>query len=214
MIKQGTQISQENESDIKLIEARLRGRQSVRTTFRLPVELIEVLSLLAGQFGVKRKSLFDQLVEDGALLHRVADSVTVIEKEDGRQRRPKSFVLSKRTLQVLQQVAKARRIPRDVLVEVAIRRFLPLLLAERDNHRKRLAIHGELEKLQAQGRELLARSEVLLGENDPVTEVIAEMVRTGEDKLQAVRQVLARGSALLELPLERLAEVGDRGGRS
>lgn len=213
MLKQETQISQENENDIRMIEARLRGRQSVRTTFRLPVELIEVLSLLAGQFGVKRKSLFDHLVEDGALLHRAADSVAAVEKEDGRQRRPKTFVLSKRSLQVLQQVAKARRIPRDVLVEVSIRRFLPLLFAERENHRKRLAIHEELENLQAQGRGLLARSHALLGDNDPVTEMIAEMVRTGEDKLQAARQVLARGSALLDLPLEQLAEVRDGGGR-
>lgn len=213
MIKQKTGLTMENDYDIKLIEARLRGRQSVRTTFRLPVELIEVLGLLAGQFGVKRKSLFDHLVEDGALLHQVAESATAVLKEDGQPRRPKTFVLSKRSLQVLQQVAKARRIPRDVLVEVSIRRFLPLLLVEKENHRKRLAIYEDLENLHTRGRELLERSEALLGKSDPVSEMIAEMVRIGEDKLEAARQVLARGSALQDVPLERLATASDHGER-
>ena len=33
---------------------RLRGRQSVRATFRLPTEVIELLSMAASQLGVKQ----------------------------------------------------------------------------------------------------------------------------------------------------------------
>ncbi len=192
---------------INVIERRLRERQSVRTTFRLPVDLIEVLGLLAGQFGVKQKSLFDQLVEDGELLDEVADHAASLRLPEAVQRRAKTYVLSKRSLQALQQAAKARRIPRDTLVEVSIRRLLPLLLAERERHRKRMAFQVELEDLQRRGRELLAESEKRLGAADPVTEMLAEMVRVGEEKLLVFGQMVARGSALEELELERLAKV-------
>ena len=50
----------------------LRGRQSVRATFRLPPPIIELLSIAANQLGIKQKSLFDQLVEDREVLEQVA----------------------------------------------------------------------------------------------------------------------------------------------
>ena len=50
----------------------LRGRQSVRATFRLPSQVIALLSVAASQLGLKQKSLFDQLVEDRAVLEQVA----------------------------------------------------------------------------------------------------------------------------------------------
>ena len=46
----------------------LKGKQSVRATFRLPQQVIELLTLIAGQLGIKQKSLFDQLIEDSAVL--------------------------------------------------------------------------------------------------------------------------------------------------
>jgi len=43
--------------------ADLRGRQSVRTTFKLSERSIDALSILAGQLGIKQKSLFDHLID-------------------------------------------------------------------------------------------------------------------------------------------------------
>lgn len=40
----------------------LRGKQSVRATFKLPEHIIKLLGGVATQLGVKQKSLFDQLV--------------------------------------------------------------------------------------------------------------------------------------------------------
>lgn len=111
---------------VDTLESRLRGDQSVRVTFRLPSELVEILGHLAGQFGVKRKSLFDQLVEDDAMLNEVADSIASIYREDRVQRRPTTFVVSKRFLQTLQQVADSRRISRHTLLEALMFRLLPL----------------------------------------------------------------------------------------
>jgi hypothetical protein len=121
---------------VDLLETRLRGDQSVRVTFRLSRELINVLGLLAGQFGVKRKSLFDQVVEDGGMLDEAADSIASMNREDGGLRRPTTFVVSKRFLQSLQQVANSRGIPRHILIEAVIHRWLPLHLSTEKRSRK------------------------------------------------------------------------------
>lgn len=127
---------QQVNEEVDLIENRLRGDQSVRVTFRLSRELIDVLGLLTGQFGVKRKSLFDQVVEDGGMLDEAADSIASMNREDGGLRRPTTFVVSKRFLQSLRQVANSRGLPRHILVEALIRRLLPLLFATAKRNRK------------------------------------------------------------------------------
>ncbi|MEK6194066.1 MAG: hypothetical protein N2F24_07555, partial [Deltaproteobacteria bacterium] len=42
----------------------LRGRQSVRATFKLTEACIGAISIVAAHLGIKQKSLFDHLVED------------------------------------------------------------------------------------------------------------------------------------------------------
>ena len=42
----------------------LRGRQSVRATFKLSAKAIEAISIVAVHLGIKQKSLFDHLIED------------------------------------------------------------------------------------------------------------------------------------------------------
>ena len=45
----------------------LKGKQSIRATFKLPPDIIRLLSIAASQLGIKQKTLFDQLVEDSPL---------------------------------------------------------------------------------------------------------------------------------------------------
>jgi len=39
----------------------LKGRQSVRATFRLSEDCINAISILSAQLGIKQKSVFDHL---------------------------------------------------------------------------------------------------------------------------------------------------------
>jgi hypothetical protein len=193
---------------IKISEERLRGRQSVRTTFRLSEDLIALIGIAAGQFGLKQKSLFDQLIEDTAVLDKVAESA-VGYSPDNSQRRPKTFVLSKRSLHSLEMVAAERRISRDALVEVSIRRLLPVVLAEWEKHKKRQTILVEMENFLGHGQDLLAKAEKLLGREDPVYEMIDRMVRLGKEKLTNLADIVARGKLMEKVRVERFA--GDRG---
>lgn len=196
---------------IRISEERLRGRQSVRATFRLSEDLIALIGIVAGQFGLKQKSLFDQLIEDTDVLHKVAESAAGY-TPDSSQRRPKTFVLSKRSLDSLEMVAAERRISRDALVEVSIRRLLPVVLAEWEKHKKRQAILVEMENFLGHGQELLAEVERLLGRGDPVYEMIDRMVRLGQEKVADLAEMVARGKLLEEVRVEGFSgDSGDRG---
>ena len=99
----------------------LRGRQSVRATFRLFEDCINAISILATQLGIKQKSVFDHLFEDDQILKTVAAELKDTEL-DRNQRVQKTFVISRRSLYFLDKIASKHNTPRDALVEYSIRR--------------------------------------------------------------------------------------------
>ena len=147
--------------------ADLRGRQSVRATFKLSARAIDVLSIVAAQLGIKQKSLFDHLIEDVQSLNAIANQIEddVFEALDRVQ---KTFVISRRTLSCLDQTSRQFNAPRDALVEYSIQRLLPVIAKERERHRKRKAILSDINAHLAQGLKILHKAQSLLGEEDPV----------------------------------------------
>ena len=55
--------------------ADLRGKQSVRATFKLTEGCIDAISIVAAHLGIKQKSLFDHLVEDDRSLRSIAREI-------------------------------------------------------------------------------------------------------------------------------------------
>jgi len=53
----------------------LKGRQSVRATFKLTQGCIEAITIVANQMGIKKKSLFDHLAEDKKSLESIAQEI-------------------------------------------------------------------------------------------------------------------------------------------
>jgi len=146
----------------------LRGKQSVRATFRLSRRAIETISILAVQLGIKKKSLFDHLIEDMDALDRVARHLNV-DILQGTHRVQKTYVLNRRTLRCLDQTSKAYNAPRDALVESSIQRLLPLVTRELEKHRVRKRVMAETEAFFDQGNDILQKTIASLGEEDPVS---------------------------------------------
>jgi hypothetical protein len=146
----------------------LRGRQSVRATFKLSPRAIEALSIVAVHLGIKQKSLFDHLIEDVQTLNTIAHEIEA-DQFRSLDRIQKTFVISRRTLVCLDEISKESRTPRDALVEYSIQRLLPVILREREKHRKRKKLRDEINQHVEEGLKLLERSKSLLGEDDPVT---------------------------------------------
>ena len=147
--------------------ADLRGRQSVRATFKLSGRAIEALSIVAVHLGIKQKSLFDQLIDDARSLSAIAREIE--SKEFNALRRiQKTFVISRKTLTSLEEISQQFDAPRDALVEYSIQRLLPVIDKEREKHRKRKEILGDINAYFEQGLKILKKTKELLGEDDPV----------------------------------------------
>ena len=89
----------------------LRGRQSVRATFRLSEACIDAISILSAQLGIKQKSVFDHLMEDAQVLKDMASEPENSEF-DRHERIQKTFVVSRRSLSFLDTIARKYAAPR------------------------------------------------------------------------------------------------------
>ncbi len=173
----------------------LKGKQSVRATFRLPDNVIKLLGIVASQLGLKQKSLFDQLIEDKSVLDILAENALETEAGD-ESRRQKTFVLSRRSLEVLDTVARQKDIPRDLLVEVSIQRLLPVMIAEQEKHRKRTIIHKEMENYLRQGRKLLEKAGKILNKEDLAYTLFADVVGVCEEKVSDLGEIVEKGQSM------------------
>jgi hypothetical protein len=168
----------------------LRGRQSVRATFKLTERAIDALAVCAVHLGIKQKSLFDHLIDDIQALQAIAHELN--QGHFGKLSRvQKTFVLSRKTLSCLEDVATRLNAPRDALVEYSIQRLLPVIEKERKRHRRRKAFLKNLEAFLAQGDQLLRKAQAELGKEDPV-------VSRFESVMTAGRNAFDTGSAFVE----------------
>lgn len=175
----------------------LRGRQSVRATFKLSSRAIEALSIVAVHLGIKQKSLFDHLIEDAQSLNFIAKDV---EAEDFRalERVQKTFVISRRTLNCLEDISRQFRTPRDALVEYSIQRLLPVIEREREKHRRRKNLLKVIRDQMERGQNLLAQAREQLGDEDPVTGWLESAMANFENTCRGIETFVEKGDVIEE----------------
>ncbi|MCG8565370.1 MAG: hypothetical protein MI747_09855 [Desulfobacterales bacterium] len=145
----------------------LRGKQSVRATFKLSQKAIDAIGLVAVHMGIKQKSLFDHIIEDMAALENLAQNIR-IQKFKKIQRRQKTFVLSRRTIDALTRISEAHSMPRDALVEYSVQKLETLIQAEKVRHGERKKHIAALADHFESGELLYRRAVESLGEDDPL----------------------------------------------
>ena len=145
----------------------LRGRQSVRATFKLSAQAIDILSIVSFHLGIKQKSIFDHLMEDNQSLTIIAQEVDP-KQVNTLEQIQKTFVISRKTLLALEAAAEKFNTSRNVLVELSIQRLLPIIYREQEKHAKRKEILNDIKHFLDQGVTLLEEFETDLGKNDPV----------------------------------------------
>ena len=175
----------------------LRGRQSVRATFKLSSRAIDAMSIVAVHLGIKQKSLFDHLIEDASSLSLVAREIES-EKFNTLIRIQKTFVISRKTLVCLDQISRQFDAPRDALVEYSIQRLMPVIARERQRHQKRKEILSELNTQVGDGLKLLQKSRRLLGEEDPVFIKLEAAVKTLVSTRDNVEDFVEKGKIIEE----------------
>ncbi len=161
----------QSDSDLPHPSSRdLRGRQSVRATFRLTSKAIETMSAVSIHLGIKQKSIFDHLVEDIRALEVIAREVQE-GMSDLPSRVQKTYVLSRRTLDCLEKAARNYQASRDALVEYSIQRLMPVISKEKEKHRMRKELLERVNLFLSAGERILEDGRESLGEEDPVFDV-------------------------------------------
>jgi hypothetical protein len=176
---------------LELTVGDLTGKQSVRATFKLPQQIIDLLAVIAGQLGIKQKSLFDQLVENASIMEKVAREALDYSTEE--ERHQKTFVISRSTLLLLNKISKKKKIPRDILVEVYIKQLLPVIKTELEKHQKRKELLREMRKYQGQGEKLLKSAEDLLGKDDMLYEKIKNQINITNNNVDIAKDLITKG---------------------
>ncbi len=146
--------------------ADLRGKQSVRATFKLTRRAIKAINIVSTHLGIKQKSLFDHLIEDVQALNLIAREMESYEFKDP-DRIQKTYVLSRRTLSFLDDTCRSFNTPRDALVELTIQRLLPVITKEKEKHEKRKKILADLGQLLKEGEKVLINTKREIGPDDP-----------------------------------------------
>lgn len=173
----------------------LRGRQSVRSTFKLSERAINALSIVSTHLGIKQKSIFDHLIDDLRSLNVIAQEVQR-DRFSRLNRVQKTYVLSRRTLSCLEEASKHFEIPRDALVEYSIQRLLPIIAEERERHQNRKEALAAITEYLKQGEKLLQNSKALLGEEDPVYDKFETVMSVFRNAHRAMESFVERGKVI------------------
>jgi len=178
----------------------LRGRQSVRATFRLSEACIDAISILSAQLGIKQKSVFDHLMEDDQVLNDMARDLENT-NFDRHERVQKTFVVSRRSLSFLDLISRRHNAPRDALVEYSVRRLWPIIANERKKHHRRKALLTEIANHFAAGEKILAKAETDLGAGDPIVDKLEIAISAYRNALEAIETYIEKGKILEEFEL-------------
>jgi hypothetical protein len=173
----------------------LRGKQSVRATFRLTSQAIDAISVVAVHLGIKQKSLFEHLIEDAQTLAQIARQVQETHYQP-LERVQKTYVLSRRTLTLLQEACETFDAPRDALVEYSIRRLMPVIEEERKKHRRRKQMLEVIADHVARGEALLAEIKSALGDDDPVYHGYRQAMRGLQQAQEEIAAYIERGDII------------------
>ena len=144
----------------------LRGKQSVRATFKLSQKAIDAIGIVAIHMGIKQKSLFDHIIEDSDALGSLAKTIRIRQFKK-IPRKQKTFVLSRKTIEALGTISQAYGMPRDALVEYSIKKLESIILDEKARHKERKILQKEMIDHFYQGKKLYKKAISILGKDDP-----------------------------------------------
>jgi uncharacterized protein (UPF0147 family) len=195
-----------NRSLMFITSSGLRGRQSVRATFKLSSGCIEAISIVAAQLGIKQKSLFDHLAQDSDSLNAIAREIqnSRVRPENRVQ---KTYVISRSSLSLLDEISRTFNAPRDALVEFSVRRLLPVIDKEQRKYEMRQTAFSGIERHFDKGLRLLEQMSDQLGEDDPVVARMASVMDTYAVAAKGIATFLKRTRGIADFDPDDLNQI-------
>jgi hypothetical protein len=175
----------------------LLERQSVRATFKLSSGCITAISIVAAQLGIKQKSLFDHLAQDSDSLSAIARKVQNARVRP-ENRIQKTYVISRKSLALLDDISRAFNAPRDALVEFSVRRLLPVIDKEQKKYEMRKAAFNRIRRHADSGTQMLGEMAGQLGDDDPIVAKLAAVMDTYAVAAKAIDTFLERTQGIAD----------------
>jgi hypothetical protein len=191
---------------LRPLSSDLRGRQSVRATFKLTEDCIGAISIVATHLGIKQKSLFDHLAEDIQALQSIARKLKNTRLKS-RFRIQKTFVISRKSLHSLDEISRSFNAPRDALVEYSVQRLLPIIVNEQQRHETRKKIFAEITEHFQTGIQLLKKIDRSLGSDDPIFDKMAAVAAHYENAFASIEAFIEKGKNIETFDPEMLKRI-------
>ena len=170
----------------------LRGKQSVRATFRLTEECIDAIQIVAAHLGIKKKSLFDHLIEDDAALKFIANELGDVDF-DIKDSIQKTFVISRNALEKLDKIAIKNNASRNAIIEYSVQRLLPIITQERENHQNRKKMLENVKQHFSDGMDLLNKVGEIIGTEDFMYENLNSVLSTYKQRIGEMSMFVEKG---------------------
>jgi hypothetical protein len=179
----------------KMSTSALMGKQSVRTSFKLSAACIHAINIVSTQLGLKHRSLFDYLVEDTDALKTVAEDI-VKGDHDQSEKIQKSYIISRETLETIDDMCDNLSISRDTLIEHSVRRLSPIIEKEIENHRKRKNILDLVKNHFKDSKMVLSQIKESVGAEDPIYKAFKNTVVTCKQVNSQINDIISKGKIL------------------
>ena len=173
----------------------LRGKQSVRATFKLSQKAIDAIGLVAVHMGIKQKSLFDHIIEDLDALDSLAKTIRIRQFEK-IPRKQKTFVLSRKTIEALGAISQIHGTPRDALVEYSVKKLESIISAEKLRHEERKILQKNVIDHFNEGKKLYKKAIGILGRNDPFCRRIEKAVYACQKSEEELNDFIKKSKVL------------------
>jgi hypothetical protein len=176
----------------KASASELRGRQSIRATFKLSSRCVDAIQILGSHLRLKPKSLFDHLVQENATLETIATEIKKL-PADNAPKITKTYVISRDAAETLNTVAAKRKISRDDLVEISIGHLIPLIQKEQIRHDSRKMLLKKMQDGLHREKKLLQDMVSGLGESDPMCSRMQNAVSSYEKMVLEMAEFIEKG---------------------
>ncbi len=173
----------------------LRGKQSVRATFKLSQKAIDSIGLVAIHMGIKQKSLFDHIIEDMGALSEIAKTIRIRQFKK-IPRRQKTFVLSRKTIDALSAISETYGMPRDALVEYSVKKLESVIMAEKLRHEERKKLHKQMVAHFTAEEAFYKHAIQILGVDDPFCRHFEKTVAMARKTTREVNEFLEKSKIL------------------
>jgi hypothetical protein len=173
----------------------LRGKQSVRATFKISQKAIDAIGLVAVHMGIKQKSLFDHIIEDLEALDTLAQTIQIRQFRQ-IQRKQKTYVLSRKTIDALEAISETYGMPRDALVEYSVQKLESIISSEKLKHEERKILKKEMAAYFDRGRIFYEKAVRVLGEDDPFCRRIEKALLACRKTEEDIHEFLEKSKVL------------------